>query len=50
MIEKNLAKQSPAEMKLSQEIEKLTKRLGQLHSERDKVRHLPSNKYSNLKF
>ena len=37
LIEKSLNKQSPGEVKITQEIDKLTKRLTQLSSELDKV-------------
>ena len=38
LIEKRLGKQTPGEIKVTQEIDKLTKRLNQLNSELDKVR------------
>ena len=37
LIEKSLSKQGPGEVKITQEIDKLTKRLTQLNSELDKV-------------
>lgn len=37
LIEKRLSKKSPAEVKLSQEIDKLTERLTQLNSDLSKV-------------
>jgi len=37
LIERGLSKQGPGEIKVTQEIEKLTKRLTQLNSELDKV-------------
>jgi len=38
LIERGLSKQGPGEIKVTQEIEKLTKRLTQLNSELDKMK------------